>query len=96
MEHSYYEVKMNVSAYTASIEECGKDDGIGAYGVKMQIGMVASDDLPQGTWVEIKGKYYVVQDRFGGGYKNRIDIYMEDYREAIHFGRQYIIVKVYQ
>jgi 3D (Asp-Asp-Asp) domain-containing protein len=91
----YREVTMNVSAYTASDDECGKSDGITASGVVAVEGVtIAADDLPFGTVVEIQGKYYVVQDRFGGNHRNRIDIFMVSRSSALHFGRQSITVKI--
>lgn len=91
----YREVTMNVSAYTASDDECGKSDGITASGVAAVEGVtIAADDLPFGTVVEIQGKDYVVQDRFGGNHRNRIDIFMVSRSSALHFGRQSITVKI--
>ena len=91
----YTEVTMNVSAYTASSDECGKGDGVTASGVVAVEGItVASDDLPFGTVVVVNGHRYVVQDRFGGGYSNRLDIYMESVDAADNFGRQWITVMI--
>lgn len=77
----------NVSAYTWS----GNRMANGEY---PHIGAVAADDLPLGTKIKINGKVYVVKDRFGGGYTNRLDIYMSTHQEAINFGRQYLEVEV--
>ena len=86
---------MNVSAYTASVRECGKSDGITASGVKATEGRtVAADHLPFGTIVRINGQEYIVEDRFGGGYADRLDIYMEHEADAWHFGRQYLEVEI--
>ena len=58
------------TAYTASFDECGKTDGITASGAKATINRtVAADDLPLGTRIRINGQEYIVEDRFGGGYK---------------------------
>ena len=76
---------MNVSAYC--------DQGYTASGEWVREGIVASDDLPFGTVVVINGVRYVVADRFGGGYSDRIDIYMPSYDDCITFGRQ--IIEVY-
>lgn len=65
-----------------------------ANGEYPHVGAVASDDLPIGTKVLIDGILYIVKDRFGGGYKDRIDIYMDSHEEAINFGRQHIEVEV--
>ena len=83
------------TAYTASFDECGKTDGITASGIKAVQGRtVAADDLPLGTKVIIDGHTYTVDDRFGGGYKNRIDIYMDSKADAVRFGRQIKVVQV--
>ena len=86
----YREVTMNVSAYT--YHEGGD---IGAWGDTLQLGDCASDDLPYGTKVVVGGKEYTVRDRFGGGYKNRLDIYYgSDLDGAWEFGRRTMKVKV--
>lgn len=83
------------TAYTASFEECGKTDGITASGVPAVQGVtVAADDLPFGTEVIINNQRYIVQDRFGGGHKNRIDIYMNNKEDALKFGRQFHFVEI--
>lgn len=84
-----------VTAYTPSFEECGKTDGITASGVKATVNRtIACDHLPFGTKVKILGKEYIVEDRFGGDYTDKIDIYMEDKDAAYEFGKQYLLVLV--
>lgn len=78
---------MKVSAYTHS-------GGVMANGQYPYVGAVASDDLPLGTTVIINGYTYVVADRFGGGYTDMIDIFVDSEEEAIQFGRQYLDVTV--
>lgn len=81
--------------YTASFEECGKSNGITASGLPAQEGVtIASDHLPFGTLVEIDGHTYMVQDRFGGGYTNKIDIFVEDRQKALSYGVQEKTIKV--
>lgn len=92
----YREVVCNISAYTAHSDETGRGDGLTASGRYAQAGRtIAMDDVPFGTRVEINGHMYVVEDRFGGGYTNRIDIYMDTKREAFQWGRRYLKVKIY-
>jgi 3D (Asp-Asp-Asp) domain-containing protein len=92
----YIEVMANISAYTPSVEECGKDDGITASGAQATEGRtIAMDDVPFGTKVEIDGREYIVEDRFGGRYRNRVDIFMASRADANRFGRQYKTIKVY-
>lgn len=83
------EVVMEVSAYTSS--EGGSK---GAWGKELVVGDVASDDLPRGAVVVVDGREYVVNDRFGGGYVGRLDIYIDDYDAAMEFGRRTMKVKV--
>lgn len=78
---------MTVSAYTHT-------GSVMANGEYPYVGAVASDDLPLGTRVLINGNEYVVADRFGGGYTNAIDIFVDSYEEAIEFGVQYLDVVV--
>ena len=86
----------NCSAYTASADECGGDSsGITASGkLAVEGRTIAMDDVPLGTVVRINGREYTVEDRFGGGYTNRIDIYFQNKDDALRFGRQYLEVEI--
>lgn len=94
----YYFITADVSAYTASSDECGKGDGITASGMQATEGVtIAADDLPFGTKVEIQGHTYIVQDRFGGNYRNRVDVYMDGadaLSRANEFGRREMLIKI--
>jgi len=83
-----------VSYYTASLEECGKTNGITASGSIATEGrtIAMSEDYPFGTKVIIDGQMYTVEDRGGYITKNRIDVYCEDYDTAIKNGRKYMEV----
>lgn len=92
----YREVVCNISAYTAHSDETGRGDGLTASGRYAQAWRtIAMDDIPFGTRVEIDGHMYIVEDRFGGGYTNRIDIYMDTKSEAFQWGRRHLKVKIY-
>lgn len=83
------------TAYSPSVEECGKADGITASGVRAIEGVtVAADHLPFGTKIEIDGHIYTVHDRFGGGYTNRIDIFKESKADCYEYGRQYALARI--
>ena len=85
----------NVSWYTASADECGSDSGITASGKVAVAGRtVAADHLPLGTRLRINGNEYIVEDRFGGGYTDRVDIFCNTKEEAFVNGRQYLTVEV--
>lgn len=91
----YQLMEANISCYTSDSDECEKSDGITASGTKAVAGRtIAMDGVPFGTKVIIDGHVYVVEDRFGGGYKNRIDIYCNSKEEAFRFGRQFKTVKI--
>ena len=86
----------SVSAYTASVRECGKDDAITASGEKAVEGRtIAMENVPFGTRVIINGKEYIVQDRFGHGKDGYIDIFMEDEDRAWEWGRRNIEVEIF-
>ena len=86
-----------ITYYTATDDECGKDDGITASGTVATEGRtVASDHLPLGTVVEIDGVQYVVEDRFGGGYNNKIDVFVNDKHTAYKKRKRKVKVKIYE
>lgn len=63
-----------------------------ANGEYPHVGAVASNDFPLGTVLNINGSNYVVKDRMA--YNGVIDIFVDSYDEAIHFGRKYLEVYV--
>lgn len=82
---------LNVSAYTS--HETGST--LTASGVHAQTDRtVACDHLPFGTklYIPTLGQEFIVEDRFGGGYTNRLDIYMDTQEEAWSFGRRWLSV----
>ena len=93
-------VLMEVTAYTASVEECGKTDGITASGEKVQEHhtLAAGPSIPFGTKIYIPEfmKTFVVEDRGGAITDNHLDIYMERLEDAKKFGRKDIYVFVIQ
>lgn len=92
-----YQKKVICTAYTASVRECGKDDAITASGTHATEGRtIACDFLKFGTKVKIDGIIYYVEDRFGGNYQNKIDIYMNDVNKAWKFGKQTKVVTIYK
>lgn len=78
---------MEVTAYNATKEQCGKADGITASGRPTVEGRtVACNSFPLGTRLLIGNHEYVVEDR--AGIDNIVDVYFESYEDAIHFGRK--------
>lgn len=54
-------------------------------------GVCAADHLPFGTKVTLPdGRVLIVADRFGGGFKDRLDIFLETEAECRQFGRQWL------
>lgn len=54
----------------------------------------AADDLPRGTKVTVNGHVWVVDDCFGGGYKNKLDLFMPDRPSALQWGRRWVECKI--
>ena len=89
------DITIIATAYTASIEECGKDDGITASGKLVSPGCIAAPrDIPFGTKIRVSGLgVFNVEDRGGAIVRVsdniiKIDIWMESYNEAIKFGKR--------
>ena len=66
-----------------------------ASGVMPQVGMAAADHLPFGTRVTLPdGRTLTVTDRFGGGYSNRLDIFLDTEAECWKWGRRWVKCKI--
>ncbi len=92
-----------VTAYTLAFSECGKLPsnkyyGITASGKRVCEGTTIAMDRKYkfGTRVKIEGFKYIftVQDRGGDITGNRIDIFMNNRRIALDFGRQKLKVTI--
>lgn len=79
---------MDCTAYCPT----GNPTASGVYPVEGRT--VACDHLPFGTMVQINGHVYIVEDRFGAGHTDKLDIFMESYDKAIQFGRRKIWVEI--
>ena len=95
-DSSSYTYVAEVSAYTASDDECGNHERITASGTHVQQGrtIAAPSWIPFGTTVVINGISYVCEDRGGYISDNRIDIYMDSREAAMEFGRKELEVTV--
>ena len=79
---------LNISAYC----ETGNPT---ASGVWPQVGMAAADHLPFGSKVYLPdGTVVVIRDRMGGGYTDRLDLFMGTEGECWKWGRQILRCKV--
>jgi 3D (Asp-Asp-Asp) domain-containing protein len=95
-------LKMEATAYNATVEQCGNDKGITASGTKVKkYRTIATDPsvIPTGSIVKIlsDSEYvngiYVAEDT--GNFKgNRVDIFMESKNCAIEFGRRNVSVQI--
>lgn len=55
----------------------------------------AADHLPYGTRITTPdGRVWTVHDRFGGGYSDRLDLFLPTEAECWQFGRQFLRCKV--
>ncbi len=91
------EFVINASAYTASADECGKNDRVTASGLKVTAKrtLACPREYPFGTVISIEGMgEYRCEDRGGAIEANHFDIYMETKSEAFAFGRQNLIARV--
>ena len=79
---------LNVSAY------CHTGNPT-ASGVWPAVGMAAADHLPFGAKVTLPdGKTLTVTDRFGGGYTDRLDFFMNTEQECWNFGRRWLRCRI--
>ena len=66
-----------------------------ASGVMPQVGMAAADHLPFGTRVTLPdGRVLTVTDRFGGGYADRLDIFLDTESECWKWGRRWLRCRI--
>ena len=55
----------------------------------------AADHLPFGTRITLpNGTVWVVQDRFGAGWKDHLDLFMATEAECWQFGRQFLRCRI--
>lgn len=80
---------LNVSAYCHT----GNRTASGAW---PQVGVTcAADHLPFGSRVTLPdGRTWIVQDRFGGGYGDRLDLFMGTEGECWTWGRQWLRCRI--
>ena len=89
---------MTLSAYNSMENQTDGSPYSTAIGSLTRDGVVASNNLPIGTRVRFPDyfgdKEFRVEDRMNTRYQNNIDIWMEDYKEAVKFGRRYAKIEV--
>lgn len=88
---------INASAYTAAADECGKNDGITASGIRVEEKrtLACPPNYPFGAKISIEGVGTLVCEDRGGAIKgNHFDIYVETKKEAFAFGRRNLLAEV--
>ncbi len=88
---------INASAYTAAADECGKNDGITASGLKVEENrtLACPSAFPFGAKIAIEGMgEYRCEGRGGAIKGNHFDIYMETKSQAFVFGRRNLVAEV--
>ena len=86
-----------VTAYCACKLCCGPNaHNITADGHKpvQGITIAASRRIPFGSKIVIAGHTYTVQDRLARRYDNRIDIFFNNHRDALRFGKRTVTVNL--
>lgn len=81
------------TAYNSLASQTDDSPWITASGTRCRPGVIAANHLPIGTKVIIEGfgeQIFTVEDRMNRRYRDRIDIWMLKYHDAIKFGRQTI------
>ena len=98
-EREYIEVTATLTAYCPCVKCCGKSDGITASGTQATAGRTVAVDtrlIPYGTEISIDGKTYIAEDCGGKVKGYTIDVFFNSHEEALNFGRQTKIVKIYK
>ena len=66
-----------------------------ASGVWPRVGMAAADHLPFGTRVTLPdGRVLTITDRFGGGFTDKLDIFLNSEAECWQFGRRNLLCRI--
>ncbi len=90
---------MTLSAYNSFENQCDASPYSTAIGSLTRDGVVAaSPNLPIGARVRFPDQFgdkeFRVEDRMNTRYQNNIDIWMEDYKDAVKFGRRYAKIEI--
>lgn len=95
-------IAMKSTAYTAGFKSTGKTPSDSGYGVtasgqRAKVGVVAVDTniIPFGTKLYIEGYGVAVAGDTGGAIKgNKVDVFLNDYNDAVKYGVRYVDVYV--
>jgi len=92
-------IKVKVTAYSSTVDQCDDDPFVTASGHIVEDGIIAANFLPFNTKVRIPAIYgdrvFVVKDRMNKIHNDRIDIWFDDTQEAIDFGVKTTYIEVF-
>ncbi|MFA6169298.1 MAG: 3D domain-containing protein [Candidatus Margulisiibacteriota bacterium] len=97
--HVFYGGSATSTAYNSIPNQTDSTPWTTAMGTKCREGVVASNFLPLGTKVMIKGfgnQIFVVEDRMHKRFSDRIDVWFRSYGDAVKYGKrdvEFYIVK---
>jgi 3D (Asp-Asp-Asp) domain-containing protein len=95
-DRAFYERYFEVSAYNAEVGQTDDRPFEMASGKNVYSGAIACPrNIKLGTKIEINDKVYTCEDRLNIRYKNNIDIFMWSKSDALNFGRQNLLAKVF-
>ena len=90
-------IEAEVTGYSSEVGQTDSTPYLTAAQTKVRDGVIANNCLPFGARVEIDGIIYVVEDRMNIRYNCfRFDIYKENKLDAIKWGIQKKLIKLYQ
>lgn len=94
-----YTITVPSTAYNSLPNQTDSTPFITASGTHVRHGVVAANFLPIGTRIKIPDIYgdqvFVVEDRMNARYHKKVDIWMENYSDAIVYGVKNIKIEVY-
>lgn len=95
-----YTMRVASTAYNSLENQTDSTPFITASGTHVRHGVVAANFLPIGTYIKIPDIYgdqiFVVEDRMNARYDKKVDIWMENYDDAIQYGSRTITIEVYR
>jgi 3D (Asp-Asp-Asp) domain-containing protein len=95
-DKAYYEKEFEVSAYNAEVGQTDDRPFEMASGKNVYSGAIACPrNIKLGTKIEINNKIYTCEDRMNKRYNNNVDIFMWSKSEALNFGRQKLLTKIF-
>ena len=99
-EKPFKSINATVYAYNATTNQCDNTPNVTASGYNIssrKFNVVANNCLLFGSVVSINNIIYTVLDKMHSRYGcNDFDILMDNYKNAINFGKQNLTIKIYE